>query len=574
MPTHPLVTPSTTTGVHLLIDALVARGVRRIFGVPGGDCSLDVIDVASRRGIGFVLARNEDGAAIMAAVHAELTGSLGVVLTTRGPGIANAVNGIAYALLDRAPLVLIADGWEDNEGYISYQRLDQMELLAPLTRGALRLNSPASFDGLSALLDLALAEPMGPVYLEVTGSGLRSRHHDSHDSVPEPHFHQSAQSVPEPHSNPSVGSVPESTESYSTPTRRASSCSGAQIAAKSAIEAARRPVVIAGLQARNTQVSTALRDLVHRLQCPVFTTWKAKGAVADEDPLVVGHFLGGPGEGPIFSAADLIIAIGTDPIEFAPKPWAHPTPVVELLTHHVARRYFVADVALTGDIAEALAAITPAGRASAWRPEDIAEAKAELCRRALLGVDAGEISPQLLIEATRAAAPGAVITVDSGAHMLAVMALCHASRPRQVLISKGLATMAFALPAAIGASLADPMQRVVAFIGDGGLMMCAGELATAAQYRCNLTVVVFNDSSLSLIAVKQRRRNFPAAGVDCALADFAAVARGFGCRGYRVEDRKSLASTLDEAMSGEGPVVIDVVIDPAAYHLHIAALRG
>jgi acetolactate synthase I/II/III large subunit len=144
-----------------------------------------------------------------------------------------------------------------------------------------------------------------------------------------------------------------------------------------------------------------------------------------------------------------------------------------------------------------------------------------------------------------------------------------------VLISRGLATMAFALPAAIGASLVDPDRPVIAFTGDGGLMMCAGELATAAELGSKLTVVVFNDSSLAMIGVKQRQRKFPAAGVDYSQStDFAAVAKGFGCRGYRVEKGGDLGPKLAEAMRGAGPAVVDVVLDPAPYNEQLRALRG
>ena len=145
-----------------------------------------------------------------------------------------------------------------------------MKLLEPLTKASLRLDSTAALPELEALLDLALADPMGPVYLEVTGAGLRS------EVLPRPSEYRAAGAA-------------VSTSAHSV----------AQVdAARHLLASASRPVVIAGLQTRDERVSRSLRGFVHRLQCPVLTTWKGKGSVADDDPLVVCHYLGGPGEEP------------------------------------------------------------------------------------------------------------------------------------------------------------------------------------------------------------------------------------------------------------------------------------
>ncbi len=174
-----------------------------------------------------------------------------------------------------------------------------------------------------------------------------------------------------------------------------------------------------------------------------------------------------------------------------------------------------------------------------------------------------------------AAAPSnARIALDAGAHMLPVLHAWHATEPRQSLISRGLATMAFALPAAIGSALAQPDHPVIAFTGDGGLMMCPGELGTAEQYGCKLVVVVFNDESLTLIEVKQRQRGFERRGLDFSPADFAKVAEGFGCLGLRVEKPEDLAPALQRAFVHDGPAVVDVVVNPQAYTAQLAALRG
>src|SRR5262249_24589056 len=131
-----------------------------------------------------------------------------------------------------------------------------------------------------------------------------------------------------------------------------------------------------------------------------------------------------------------------------------------------------------------------------------------------------------------------------------------------------------ALPAAIGAAMTEPDRPTIAFTGDGGLMMCTGELGTAVQNKLKLVVVVFNDAGLTLIAGKQRRRKFESAGGDFSSADFAAIARGFGCAAHRVETPEALAPALAAAFAHDGPALVDVVVDPSAYDKEIIAIRG
>jgi acetolactate synthase-1/2/3 large subunit len=155
-----------------------------------------------------------------------------------------------------------------------------------------------------------------------------------------------------------------------------------------------------------------------------------------------------------------------------------------------------------------------------------------------------------------------------------VLHLWRAEAPSGTLLSRGLSTMGFALPAAIGAALAEPDRPTIAFTGDGGLMMCLGELGTAVQNNSPVVVIVFNDSSLTLIGAKQRRRQLPQAGVDFAPVDFARVARGFGCAGWRVETLDQLRPAIAAAIGERRPAVVDVVVNPAAYHAEIISLRG
>lgn len=534
---------SGTTVAEALVRRLADYGVRHLFGVPGGDCSLDLIDAAPRHGIEFVLARTETAAAIMAGVTAGLTGAPGVLMTTRGPGIANAVNGIACASLDRTPLLVLSDGQEPSHDHVSHQRFDQAAVLRPLVKAESGLEGADPMAELDALLHAATTGPAGPVYLELVGQRIRAA---------------APTSVPAPIARPSPPSPPETMLA----------------AARVVLGASRRPVIIAGLQAAEEGASQALRALAAAWDCPVLTTYMAKGAIAESDPRAVGSFISGAAENPLLRSADAIVLFGADPVEFMPQPWRYDQPVVQISTHGFARPYLRPAAAVVGDLPAAGAALVGAMVPGGWPAEEVAQARAAMRALALAPED-GDFSPGAIVAALAEAAPrDTPIAVDAGAHMLPVMALWPVQRPAGAFISRGLATMGYALPAAIALSLAQPDRAVVAFTGDGGLMMCAAELATAAQLGCRLVVVVLNDASMSLIKVKQRRRQLQAQGMDYSPTDFAAVARGFGCLGLRVQGAEELLPAFRRAMEASGPALLDVAVDPESYHTSVRRLRG
>lgn len=535
-----------TTLAEAVVDTLQAYGVRRIFGVPGGGSSLQVIDAAAKRDIPFVLTRSEAPAIMMAAVTGELSGTPGAALTTKGPGIANGINGLAYASLDRAPMVVLADGFDAGGlAYQSHQVFDQTALVAPVTKAQSRLVGRDPFGEMADLLDIALSHPRGPVYCEFTAARGKK--------AVEPGV---------PGNRPHVAVAQPDAEAL------AKAC--ALIAQK------RRPIIVAGLQVvRDPAYRDALDRLSSHLRCPVLPTYKAKGCLPDSDPRVMGLYVGGAGEEEILKASDLIILFGADPVEYALQPWRYPDhPVIDLSLHEYERHYMTPDATVVGALDASADALVRAGSASAWEPHEMARLRADL-RERLMVHGTGEITPQHVIDAAVANAPAnARICVDAGAHMLPTMAFWQAREPNDVLISNGLATMAFALPAAIAAALHDPERPVIAFTGDGGLAMCLGELATAVQYGCNITVIVFNDSALSMIGVKQTSTGYDSLGVSFSETDFAMTARGMGALGVNCARRADLDAAMREAFAHPGTSVLDIRVDPAGYHDQVKRLRG
>jgi len=188
----------------------------------------------------------------------------------------------------------------------------------------------------------------------------------------------------------------------------------------------------------------------------------------------------------------------------------------------------------------------------------------------------GRLTPQDVVTTARGIAPEqAIATVDSGAHMLAVMPLWLVDEPQRLLISSGLATMGYALPAAIGAALCSPGVPVIAFTGDGGLGMTLMEVETAVRLGLRVIVIVFNDSALSLIKIKQRASG---QGGDEAVGygrtSFAAAAEAMGAAAASVGDRAELAAALTAALGRDGPTLIDASVDPAGYPALLDLTRG
>ena len=533
---------AAVTVAEAVVATLAARGTRRIWGVPGGGSSLDIIAAAPGAGIDFVLARHETAAAIMAMADAELTGAPGAVLTTKGPGVANAINGLACATLERAPLILLADGFTaEQQGWITHQLFDQRAATAAITKGHTRAESDTPAAEIEALLDLAEAAPRGAVHLDLTSRAARR---------PAGPARNAASPAP---AAPDVGD------------------------AAVLLAAARCPVILAGLEAATPAAAQALRSLAEALGCPVLVTYKAKGVIADAHPLYAGIFTGGTLEAVAVGRADLIIQIGLDPVELILQPWRYSAPILDVALRPHPVRYAEPAAALHGDLALRIEELQKHARASTWTAADIATHRAAALAALEWQGEAG-ISPPDVVriaqEVAREVGATPRATVDAGAHMFSATAFWQCEQPRDLLISNGLASMGFALPAGIACALHDPARGAIAFTGDGGLMMCAGELATAVEACAKLVTIVFNDGALSLIDIKQQSRQLPPSGARWGRADFARVAEGFGMPGYRASDLGEYRAALRAAFLVDGPALIDVFVDPAGYPAQLQAMRG
>lgn len=533
-----------STVVEVLVQRLKDAGLRRIFGVPGGGSSMDLIDAARRADIEFVLSRREDSGTVMAAITALLSDAPGLALGTKGPGVTSSANGVASAFLDRAPIIYVSDGFgADETNYVSHQYFDQAAVLGPITKGASLLNGADPAAEIDALIEIMNSAPKGPCYVELTG-GTAKREVD-------------------------IGPANSTSKVVASKLN-----AGNLDRARSLLAAAKRPVVIAGLEAATPENSRAIREMAAALGAPALVTYMAKGVIADSDERYAGIFTGGQAEFACVSNADLIILAGLDPVELIRKPWAYDTPVLDIGEVRHEKHYMEPACGVYGPIASSIAQLSDGFSPSEWEGAEIASYRNGFYA-AMAYKDRPGITPVDIVKMAAGAFGGRPrLAVDAGAHMFSAVAFWPAREPLDVLISNGLATMAFALPAGLAAALHDPERGAIAMTGDGGLMMCMGELVTAAQQNASLTTIVFNDGALSLIDIKRQEMQLPDLGFTWNRPDFAAAARGFGCTAWRAETREELEAALAAAAETTGPCLIDVVLDPDGYLEQMRALRG
>ena len=273
------------SAAEAIVRALAEAGTRLMFGVPGGGPNLDVVGAAGAAGLRFILTRGETAAVIMAATYADLTGTPGTTVVTRGPGLASAVNGIAHAALDRLPVVVIADTVAAADtSRISHQRIDQAALGRSVAKAAITVGRQHAGESAARIVRMARAAPAGPVIANMD------------DSAP--------------------GAV-DGPDDSTAPVSAADTSSAVFLAG--ALRAARRPVLLLGADA--IPRTAALRAALAGRGIPALHTYRARGILPDSCAEAAGLVTGGTMEWPLLSAADLIIGLGVDEAEMIPASW-------------------------------------------------------------------------------------------------------------------------------------------------------------------------------------------------------------------------------------------------------------
>ena len=522
---------------------LAAAGVRHAFGMPGGEV-VTLVDALALAGISFVLARHETAAAIMAAGAASVAEAPGLLVTTLGPGLANAVNGIADALQERVPLLVISGVVERGiRGRYTHQILDHAALLRPLVKASFEIEPEGAAAIVARAVALATTPPCGPAHLDLAPSVAAAADPAGASSRPAPTVTAPA---PDP-SDPGLAAV------------------------RARLATAERPLLLAGLEAARGGAAPALVRLAERCGMPVLTTYKAKGVIDEHHPLA----LGGAGLSPaadrilleLVGRADLVLLAGYDPIEMRPgwlDPFAATAEVIELTACPPDHAMHRVDRRLLGPLAPALTALLPDGvPGPGWPDREPAQARRRLTE--LFARSQAWDAAAIVATLNEALPETAIVTVDSGAHRILLSQMWRARRPLCLLQSAGFCTMAAALPLAIGARIARPDRPVVAVVGDGGLEMGLGELGTLRDQGLPVVLVVLQDASLGLIELKQRQAGLARIGVGLGRTDLVAVARAFGGRGVSAASVGELRAALSDALAAATFTLIVCPIDLDSY---------
>ncbi|USQ81068.1 thiamine pyrophosphate-binding protein [Ornithinimicrobium faecis] len=555
-------TPGTgTTGAHLLVRQLEDYGVEFIFGLCG-HTNIAFLDALAESSIDFITFRHEQTAAHAADGYARESGKPGVVLTHVGPGMMNAVTGVASAAMDSVPLVVISGdipsyylGRHPHQEVNLHNDGDQSAIYRPFVKRAWTVHR---VEDLSRFVERAF-------WTSTTG-----RPGATLVSVPMDMFSREvAGDVPALPPPPPAQAVPEGV--------------GRRIAEN--LAAATNPVLYIGGGVNSADGRGAVLSVAEHLDIPIIHSLMAKGAIADSHPLVAGMpgFWGAELTNQLTRDADLVLAVGTRFAETdasswdGESTWSFPPSrliQIDLDPAEIGRNYpvelgVVADATQTlAAVAAALTDVAPDGRDRPELRAQIADSRAEVFSRITSAADSDQmpLRPQRILADLRAAVPAnTVLVTDVGWNKNGIAQCYELPAEGRFITPGGSSTMGFGPAAALGVQVASPDRPVVALIGDGGLSAQLAALPTAAERALPVIFVVMNNASHGTISDLQSSSYGRSYGCDFRdregqpySPDFAALGISCGLDGYRVEQPEDLQKHLESALKNRRPAVIDV----------------
>ncbi len=527
----------------LLVKCLEEEGIEYIFGVPGEENADFMMSLEKSTKIKFILTRHEQGAAFMAEIYGRLTGNPAGCLGTLGPGATNLITGVADSNMDHAPmLVLTGQGASTRLHKESHQVMDVVDMFSAVTKWATTIWHPENIPEIvRKAVRLARTEKPGAVLIELPEDIAKLPTEKSPLEVS-----KFRRSVPDP-------MIIDQTYER--------------------LKKAKTPVIIAGNGCIRRRASEQLRTLCEKTGIGVLTTFMAKGCVdMDEEYCLYTIGLGGRDiPAAAIEAADLIITIGFDMVEYHPKLWndGNTTEVlhIDFLPCEIDENYSP-QIEVVGDIAAGLKMLNDKIANEGGFDHDFSSQKA--MREQMTAEleehkdNAGEgpIRPQkALWDARQVLGDQDILLSDVGAHKMWIARHYHCHEPNTCLIPNGFCSMGFALPGAIAASLVYPERRILSICGDGGFLMNMQEMETAHRLQSNMTIMVWEDGGYGLIKWKQENEFERSTELQFSNPDWIQLATSFGWNGHHVTDASKLQETLEASFNETGPSLVVIPID-------------
>jgi acetolactate synthase-1/2/3 large subunit len=549
------------TGGEALARMIQAFEGGPMFGM-GGFQLLPFYDAARRLGLNHHLINDERAGVFAADAYAKVTGRVGLVDATLGPGATNLVTGLVEALNAGSPIVaLVGDSNRDHAWKNMTQESRQVEILRPACKELIRVEAIHRIPELMRrAFAVATSGRPGPVVVDVPEDICHGTYGFAEEEFRVNPAHQAAPALrcrPDPQALDRA----------------------AQMIAK-----AQRPIILAGGGVHLSGAAQTLSAFASALNIPVAHTMTGKGAIACVDPLSAGLF--GRYDriaNKLIEEADLILVVGCKLGEIATKRFTVPPKGKRVIHLDIVAEEFgrtvEPEIALWGDVDlglkdlhEALAA--DAAKIAARQADYAADVAARMAvwrdgvAERLTSDEVPVSMARLMSEINRALPADGYLVADGGfaAHWGGL--LFNTKQPgRSFVPDRGFASIGYGLPGAMGVALAAPGKRVMSLTGDGGFNMMLGEIETARRMGLTFTIIIVNNAASGYVKALQHlvygAGNYHAS--DLAETDYAAAARVLGCNGIRVEQPGDLAAAFAQASTLKGPTVIDVVVtrDPA-----------
>ncbi len=529
----------TRTGAQTLIDLLLKEGVEYVFGIPGG-VVLPLFDAIYQSPLKFILTRHEQAAGHAADGFARATGKVGVCLVTSGPGATNLTTAIATAYMDSVPMVAITGQVKTNLiGSDAFQEADVMGITRPITKHSYLVKD---LNDLPRIINeaffIASTGRCGPVVIDLpVDITLENLNGPLPEKIDLPGY------KPRYHGNPRQIKL-----------------------ATEAINNSQRPVLYAGGGIILSGSSEELRQLAEKANIPVTTTLMGLGGFPETNPLSLG-MLGMHGTGYAnhsVQECDLLIAVGSrfdDRVtgkidEFAP----HAKIIhVDVDPASISKNIKV-DIPVVGDAKSILTELIKDARfeeRKEWFNKIDGWKKKFPLTYKNTGVD---VKPQYVVEQIYEATKGdAIITTEVGQNQMWAAHYYTFTKPRSFISSGGLGTMGYGFPAAMGAQLGCPDKTVIDIAGDGSIQMNIQELATVVHYKLPVKIAILNNGYLGMVRQWQElfyERRYSHTRLS-GNPNFVKIAEAYGAKGFYVDKKEDVRPVIEEALSIEGPVVMD-----------------